>query len=154
MKYHDNSDGIVSLSAEIVSAYVSKNPVPVSELASLIGNIHRSLVALYAEPAPAPVEAQKPAVSIRKSLQDDFIICLEDGKKFKSMRRHIGARYGLTPAAYREKWNLPADYPMVAPNYAASRSALAKKMGFGRKAKEVMVPHVPAKRGRKKATAA
>lgn len=154
MKYQDNSDGIVSLSAEIVSAYVSKNPVPISELPSLIGSVHRSLVALGSEQAAAPVESKKPAVPIKKSVQDDFIICLEDGKKFKSLKRHLGVHYGLTPDAYREKWNLPRDYPMVAPSYAAERSALALKLGLGRKAKEVTPPPAPVKRGRKKASEA
>jgi predicted transcriptional regulator len=150
MEYQDNKGSIVSLSADIVSAYVSKNPVPVSELSSLIASIHRSLLALGAEQEPATAEPQKPAVPVKKSVSDDFIICLEDGKKFKSMRRHIGVHYGLTPDAYREKWGLPANYPMVAPRYAAERSALAKKTGLGRIA-QVPAP-APEKRGRKKAT--
>ena len=94
------------------------------------------------------------ALTIKKSVQDDFIVCLEDGKKFKSLKRHLGVHYGLTPAAYREKWNLPRDYPMVAPSYAAQRSALALKLGLGRKAKEVPPAPAPVKRGRKKATVA
>lgn len=154
MEYQDNNYGLVSLTAEIVSAYVSKNSVPASALPALIGSVYRSLVALRTEQAAAPVEPQKPAVPIKKSVQDDFIICLEDGKKFKSLKRHLGVHYGLTPAAYREKWNLPHDYPMVAPSYAAERSALALKLGLGRKAKVVSPAPAPVKRGRKKATAA
>lgn len=152
MKDQVNSDGLVSLSAEIVSAYVSKNPVPASALPALIGSVYRSLVELRTEQAVASVELQKPAVAIKKSVQDDFIVCLEDGKKFKSLKRHLGVHYGLTPAAYREKWNLPRDYPMVAPSYAAQRSALALKLGLGRKAKEVAPTPTPVKRGRKKAS--
>lgn len=154
MKYQDNSDGLVSLSAEIVSAYVSKNSVPASALPALIGSVYRSLVELRTEQAAVPVEPQKPAVPIKKSVQDDFIICLEDGKKFKSLKRHLGVHYGLTPAAYREKWNLPRDYPMVAPSYAAARSALALKSGLGRKANAKKPAPAPVKRGRKKASAA
>ena len=153
MKHQDNSDSIVSLSADIVSAYVSKNPVPISELSSLIASIHRSLLGLGAEQEPAQAESQKPAVSIKKSVQDDFIVCLEDGKKFKTLKRHIGVHYNLTPEAYREKWGLPANYPMVAPGYTATRSALAKKLGLGRKATVPPLSPEPVKRGRKKATA-
>lgn len=152
MNHQDNGTSIVSLSVEIVSAYVSKNPVPISELPSLIAIIHRSLVGLGSGEAPESVEERKPAVNPKKSVYDDFIICLEDGKKFKSMKRHLTTRYGMTPAEYREKWSLPANYPMVAPGYAATRSALAKEIGLGRKAKEPTPP--PAKRGRKKTTAA
>lgn len=151
MNSHDNHDGIVSLGAEIISAYVANNPVPMSELPALIANIHNALTALGSEPAPAQPEPQKPAVPIKKSVHDDFIVCLEDGMKFRSMKRHLTTHHAMTPAEYREKWKLPGDYPMVAPSYAAKRSALAKKTGLGRKAKEA--PKPPAKRGRKKATA-
>lgn len=154
MKYQDNSDGLVSLSADIVSAYVSKNSVPASALPALIGSVYRSLVALRTEQAAAPVGPQKPAVSVRKSVQNDYIVCLEDGKKFKSLKRHLSVHFGLSPAEYREKWNLPRDYPMVAPSYAAERSALALKLGLGRKAKEVKPAPAPVKRGRKKASTA
>lgn len=142
-------DQITTLTADIVSAYVSKNPVPVGDLASLIASVHRSMSALVAGEAEAPAEILKPAVSIKKSVQNDYIVCLEDGKKFKSLKRHLGVHYGLSPDEYRQKWNLPPDYPMVAPSYAASRSALAKSMGLGRK--KSAPPPMPAKRGRKKA---
>jgi len=147
----DKRDQITTLTADIVSAYVSNNPVPAADLANLIANIHRSMSALAAGEAEAPAETLKPAVPIKKSIQDDYIVCLEDGKKFKSLKRHIGVHYGLTPDEYRQKWNLSPDYPMVAPSYAASRSALAKSMGLGRK-KSVPTP-LPAKRGRKKTAA-
>lgn len=150
MNYQDNNGSIVSISADIVSAYVSKNPVPIAELSSLIASIHRSLIGLGEAKEPAAAEAQKPAVPVKKSVHDEFIVCLEDGKKFKSMKRHIGVHYGLTPDAYREKWGLPASYPMVAPGYSAKRSALAKKLGLGRKAMVPPPPPEPVKRGRKK----
>ena len=122
----------VELAAEIVAAFVSYNPVPKSELPGLIQAVHSAVETLAAEPESAPpqVEAKPPAVPIRKSITADFLICLDDGKRFKSLRRHL-AGLGLTPAQYREKWNLPSDYPMVAPNYAAQRSELAKKIGLG-----------------------
>lgn len=123
----------VSIAADIVAAYVSNNPLPVGELPKLIGDIHAALQGL-GTPVTGPVVKQEPAVSIRKSVTPDFIICLEDGKQFKSLKRHIGVHYNLTPDEYRQKWNLPSDYPMVAPNYAATRSALAKSSGLGRKA--------------------
>ncbi|GLQ81475.1 MucR family transcriptional regulator [Mesorhizobium huakuii] len=121
----------VSITADIVAAYVSNNPVPVGELPKLIGDIHAALSGI-GTPATEPVIKQEPAISIRKSVTPDFIICLEDGKKFKSLKRHL-QHFDLTPDQYRQKWNLPADYPMVAPNYAATRSALAKASGLGRK---------------------
>lgn len=123
----------VSIAADIVAAYVSNNPLPVSELPKLIGDIHAALKGI-GTPVAEPVVKQEPAVSIKKSVTPDFIICLEDGKKFKSLKRHIGVHFNLTPDEYRQKWNLPADYPMVAPNYTATRSALAKSIGLGRKA--------------------
>ncbi|MER9947340.1 MucR family transcriptional regulator [Mesorhizobium sp. M0047] len=128
----DRTD-IVSIAADIVAAYVSNNPLPVGELPKLIGDIHAALQGI-GTPATEAVVRQEPAVSIRKSVTPDHIICLEDGKKFKSLKRHIGVHYNLSPEEYRQKWNLPADYPMVAPNYAATRSALAKASGLGRKA--------------------
>ena len=126
---------LIELTADVVAAYVSNNPVPVSELPNLIADIHAALgrVGMTAEQAPA--EKPKPAVNPKKSVHDDYIICLEDGKHFKSLKRHLMTHYGLTPDQYREKWNLDATYPMVAPNYAAARSQLAKKMGLGRKRK-------------------
>jgi predicted transcriptional regulator len=126
----------LGLAAEVVAAYVSNNPVPKSDLPDLILAVHSSLAKLGSEPEHAvpQVEAKAPAVPIRKSVTPDYLICLEDGKRFKSMRRHLRL-LGLTPEQYREKWKLPSDYPMVAPNYAAKRSALATKMGLGQKRK-------------------
>lgn len=121
----------VSIAADIVAAYVSNNPLPVGELPKLIGDIHAALKGI-GTPVIEPVIKKEPAVSIKKSVTPDFIICLEDGKKFKSLKRHL-QHFNLTPDQYRQKWNLPADYPMVAPNYAATRSALAKSIGLGRK---------------------
>ena len=123
----------LSIAADIVAAYVSNNPLPVSELPKLIGDIHAALQGI-GTPAVEPVVKQEPAVSIKKSVTPDFIICLEDGKQFKSLKRHIRVHYDLSPDDYRQKWNLPKDYPMVAPKYAATRSALAKSIGLGRKA--------------------
>jgi predicted transcriptional regulator len=122
----------VELAAEIVAAFVSNNPLPKSELLALIHAVHLAVerLAAGAETEPPQVEAKTPAVPIRRSITPDFLICLDDGKRFKSLRRHL-AGLGMTPAQYREKWNLPSDYPMVAPKYAAQRSALAKKIGLG-----------------------
>lgn len=127
-----NTD-LVSIAADIVSAYVSSNPLPLGELPKLIADTYAALQGVGAPVTQATVQ-QEPAVSIRKSVTPDFIVRLEDGKKFKSLKRHIGVHYNLSPEEYRQKWNLPADYPMVATNYAATRSALAKSMGLGRKA--------------------
>ena len=124
-----NSEAI-EFATEIISAYVSKNPVQSGELSSLITEVHGTLISLAGSSAPAA--SQKPAVSVKKSITDDFLICLEDGKKFKSLKRHLRSKYNMTPEAYREKWSLPYDYPMVAPNYAKRRSQLAKEMGLGR----------------------
>src|SRR5271165_6475203 len=124
----------IELAAEMVAAFVSNNSVPMSELPALIHAVHTAVARLAVGPETAPpqTEAKAPAVPIRKSITPDFLICLEDGKRFKTMRRHL-AGLGLTPAQYCEKWNLPSDYPMVAPNYAALRSAMAKKIGLGQK---------------------
>ena len=119
----------LELTTEIVSAYVGNNPVQSSELANLIRNVHETLQGLAGEEKPV-VEA-KPPIPVKKSVTDDYIICLEDGKKFKSLKRHLRAKYDMTPDEYREKWGLPFDYPMVAPSYARKRSQLAKKMGLG-----------------------
>jgi predicted transcriptional regulator len=122
---------LVELTADIVSAYVSNNQVVVSDLPGLIGEVHAAL-ARASSRTPEPVrEELKPAVAVKKSVHPDFIICLEDGKKFKSLKRHLRTHYNLSPEEYREKWGLPHDYPMVAPNYAAARSQLAKQMGLG-----------------------
>src|SRR5271166_5590317 len=122
----------VELAAEVVAAYVANNPLPRSELPALIEAMKSAIEGLGRGPegAEPQVEAKPPAVPVRKSITPDYLICLEDGKKFKSLRRHLRL-HGLTPEQYREKWNLPANYPMVAPNYAARRSALAKKIGLG-----------------------
>ncbi|MEP3524525.1 MAG: MucR family transcriptional regulator [Hyphomicrobiales bacterium] len=128
----DEKDGVViELAADIVSAYVSNNTLPASDLPTLITDVYRSLSITVGANADVQVEPQKPAVSVRKSITPDYLICLEDGKQFKSLKRHLRTHYDLSPEDYREKWNLPSDYPMVAPNYAAARSALAKKMGLG-----------------------
>ncbi len=145
------NEEIVELTADVISAYVSNNPVPVSELPALIAQVHQSLSALTGEVSAPVEETQKPAVNPKRSVHDDYIICLEDGKKFKSLKRHLTTHFGMTPEEYRTKWKLPADYPMVAPAYAAERSSLAKKIGLGRKPKEVVVEAPAPKRGRKKA---
>ena len=119
---------LVGLTVEIVSAYVSNNPVQADDVPKLIGSIHSALSGLSEDEAPVE-EVQKPAVSVKKSIADDYLICLEDGKKFKSLKRHLRTKYDLSPDQYRQKWGLPADYPMVAPSYARQRSQLAKKMG-------------------------
>ena len=126
----------VELAARVVAAYTSNNPLPKNELPDLILAVHSAVDRLGKKPDAAlvQVEVRPPAVSVRKSVTPDYLICLEDGKRFRSMRRHLKL-LGLTPEQYREKWNLPSDYPMVAPNYAAQRSALAKKLGLGRKRK-------------------
>ena len=125
---------LVGLSTEIVSAYVSHNAISPGDLPKLISDVHGALRALQGNEAPAPVEELKPAVPVRKSVANDYIICLEDGKKFKSLKRHLRTHYNLSPEEYREKWGLPPDYPMVAPSYSATRSQLAKDNGLGRKA--------------------
>lgn len=130
-----SSEMLIELTADVVAAYVSNNPVPVSELANLIADVHAALGRVGGGVEQAPVEKQKPAVNPKKSISNDYLICLEDGKKFKSLKRHLMTHYGLTPDAYREKWGLDPSYPMVAPNYATARSQLAKKMGLGRKRK-------------------
>lgn len=139
---------LVGLTADIVSAYVSKNAVPVAGLPELIASIHSSLSGVD-QPVAVEQPKQEPAVNPRRSVTPDYIICLEDGKKFKSLKRHLGVHYGLTLDEYRAKWGLKSDYPMVAPNYAAQRSALAKSSGLGRKAP----PAKPAKdAGKKRST--
>ncbi len=137
----DLTADLIGLTTEIVAAYVSNNPVPTSELAQLIADTHAAIADLAAGSVPEQPEGKPvPAVSIRKSVTPDFLICLEDGKKFKSLKRHLATHYDLTPEQYRAKWNLPADYPMVAPNYSASRSALAKATGLGRKVEPIPEP--------------
>ncbi|AZO23890.1 MULTISPECIES: MucR family transcriptional regulator [unclassified Mesorhizobium] len=123
---------LIGLTADIVSAYVGNNPLPVSGLPELIASIHASLSGIE-HPIAAVQPKLEPAVNPKRSVFPDYIICLEDGKKFKSLKRHLDVHYGLTPDEYREKWGLKSDYPMVAPNYAAQRSTLAKASGLGRK---------------------
>ncbi len=123
--------GLIELTSQIVAAYVAHNPVPVAELPRLIERIHATLSEIDGAPAAEPKSELKPAVPLRKSVTEDHIVCLEDGKKFKSLKRHLRTRYDMSPEEYREKWGLPADYPMVAPNYAKQRSELARKMGLG-----------------------
>ena len=125
------SSNYIELAADVVSAYVSNNSVPASDLPGLIGEVHIALSKIGNGSAELPAEAPKPAVSIKKSVTPDYIICLEDGKKFKSLKRHLRTQYNMTPEQYREKWGLAPNYPMVAPNYAKARSELAKEMGLG-----------------------
>lgn len=130
----EGKNEFVELTAEIVAAYVGNNPVAQSELPKLIGEVYKSLAGTVtvADAKEEPAEL-KPAVAVRKSIAPDFIICLEDGGKFKSLKRHLRTHHNLSPEQYREKWGLDANYPMVAPNYAQARSSLAKKMGLGQK---------------------
>tara|TARA_Y100000815_G_scaffold235724_2_gene228550 strand:+ start:961 stop:1377 length:417 start_codon:yes stop_codon:yes gene_type:complete len=126
------NETLVTLTADIVAAHVSNNSVAVSDLPLLIQNVHGALSGLSTEAAEPEVK-QEPAVSIRASVKPDYIVCLEDGKKLKMLKRHLMTHYQMTPEQYRAKWNLPADYPMVAPNYAEQRRTLAKKIGLGTK---------------------
>ena len=127
-----SSAALLRMTAEMVAAYVGNNPLPLSELTSVIHTIHGSLTALNGVEPPSP-EPQRPAVSIRRSVQPDHLVCLEDGKKLKMLKRHLRTTYGMTPEDYRAKWGLAPDYPMVAPDYAKQRSEFAKKIGLGRK---------------------
>ncbi|HWT09154.1 MAG TPA: MucR family transcriptional regulator [Roseomonas sp.] len=121
---------LLGLTAQIVSAHVSHNPVPATELPGLIQEVFRTLSGVGSHPAPEP-ERPQPAVPVKKSITPGYLICLEDGKKLKMLKRHLKTSYNLTPEQYRERWGLPADYPMVAPDYAKHRSSLAKKIGLG-----------------------
>jgi len=168
----ETRETLLALTADIVAAHVGNNNVPVGDLAGLIQKVHDALSGLgtASEPEPTPLT---PAVSVRSSVKPDYIVCLEDGKKLKMLKRHLMTHYQMTPDQYRAKWKLPADYPMVAPNYANQRKALAIKIGLGRKPKTAeeapvakatrkpraaasvdAAPKVPAKRGRKPAVAA
>ena len=123
---------VIDMTADIVAAYVSNNSVSVTELPALIQQIHAALAGVSSgAPVAEAATPQIPAVSIRKSITPDHLICLEDGRKFKSLKRHLRTKYDMSPEQYRAKWNLPKDYPMVAPNYAQARSDLAKQMGLG-----------------------
>ncbi len=124
------STGLLSQTTEIVAAHVGNNTVPLADLPNLIDQVHKALAALGAAPAPV-AERPQPAVAIKKSVTADYLICLEDGKKLKMLKRHLMTAYDLTPDEYRDRWQLPADYPMVAPNYARQRSELAKEIGLG-----------------------
>lgn len=135
MEEKPESEGLVELTADIVSAYVSNNAVVAGDLPNLISETYDALSSAAAKAAQPAKEELNPAVPIKKSVMPDYIVCLEDGKKFKSLKRHLRTHYNLSPEEYREKWGLPHDYPMVAPNYAAARSALAKKMGLGQRRK-------------------
>jgi predicted transcriptional regulator len=123
---------LLTLTTEIVSSHVANNTVAVSDLPNIIENVYSTLSRLGTA-APAPAPKPEPAVSVRASIKPDYIVCLEDGKKLKMLKRHLMTHYNLTPDQYRAKWNLPADYPMVAPNYAQQRRTLAKKIGLGTK---------------------
>lgn len=154
----DENSSVLELTASIVSAYVSNNSVPMANLTELVSSVHASLQKLGPETVQE-VSPLVPAVSIKKSVTPDYIVSLEDGRKFKSLKRHLSSHHKMTPEQYRAKWGLPSDYPMVAPNYAATRSKLAKSMGLGRKAAAANVepvvaePSAPKPRGRKKVNA-
>ncbi|MFM5917962.1 MAG: MucR family transcriptional regulator [Novosphingobium sp.] len=139
----DVNEMLITLTSDIVAAHVSNNSVAVEDVSGLIANVYGALSTLGQAAAPE-VAVPEPAVSVRASIKPDYIVCLEDGKKLKMLKRHLMTHYNMTPEQYRARWNLPADYPMVAPNYAEKRRELAKKIGLGRK------PGV--KRGRKKAS--
>ena len=127
------SSGFIELTADIVSAYVSNNSVAASDIASLISQVHSALVRVSNGDAQPSGEPLKPAVPVKRSINPDYIVCLEDGKKLKMLKRHLMTHYNMTPDQYRQKWGLSADYPMVAPNYAEQRRALAKSIGLGTK---------------------
>jgi predicted transcriptional regulator len=148
----DLQNELPSLTAEIVASYVANNTVHVSDLPNVISSVHAALTNLGQSKSPEP-EKLTPPVSIRKSIGDDFLISMEDGRRYKSLKRHLAGR-GLTPQQYRHKWGLPSDYPMVAPAYARQRSELAKALGLGRKREEAPAPApAPKRSGRKKAAA-
>ena len=129
---NEMAETLITLTADIVAAHVSNNSVAVSDLPLIIQNVHSALAGL-GKPTAEPEVRQEPAVSIRSSIKPDYVVCLEDGKKLKMLKRHLMTHYQMTPDDYRAKWNLPADYPMVAPNYAEQRRTLAKKIGLGTK---------------------
>lgn len=137
----DTPVNFIELATDIVSAYVSNNSVRSADLSELINSVHAALATAAGHRAPAPVaEELRPAISVKKSITPDYIICLEDGKRFKSLKRHLRTAYDMTPDQYRAKWSLPSDYPMVAPNYAEARSNLAKSMGLGQKRRADAAP--------------
>ena len=126
------ADDLIKFASEIIAAYVSNNPTPISELPAMIRSVHATLRSLSGGGNTEIATTQKPAVAVKKSVTPEYIICLEDGKKLKMLKRYLRSRYGLSPEEYRSKWGLPAEYPMVAPSYAAQRSEFAKKIGLGR----------------------
>ena len=131
MADNPGTSNFIELTASIVSAFVSNNSVAAGDVPALINQIHSALLRVSSGTKEQPTEPLKPAVSPKKSITPDYLVCLEDGKKFKSLKRHLRTQYNMTPEQYREKWGLPPDYPMVAPNYAAARSKLARDMGLG-----------------------
>ena len=141
MAEHPASLDLLGLTAQIVAAHVGNNDVARDALPALIKDVYATLASIgelpHAAAAPAPVEKQAPAVPVKKSIFPEYIVCLEDGKKLKMLKRHLATSYNMTPEQYREKWNLPADYPMVAPSYAKQRSSLAKRIGLGTKPRSV-----------------
>jgi len=133
----DQKPALIELAAQIVAAYVGNNQVAQADLPRLIADIHHALEKTASGQAPKDDAAEtRPAVNVKKSITPDYLICLEDGKKFKSLKRHLRTHFNLTPEQYREKWGLPADYPMVAPNYASARSSLARNMGLGQRGRK------------------
>lgn len=151
MTEEKNTQKLLAMTARLVAAYVGNNSVPAAQLPEIIRGIYASLSGTQSPAEPAEAEAPKPAVPIRKSITPDYIICLEDGKKLKMLKRHLRTTYNMSPEEYRAKWNLAPDYPMVAPNYAARRSEFAKQIGLGRKPQEEPAPipvPAPRKRGR------
>ncbi|MBO9707677.1 MAG: MucR family transcriptional regulator [Caulobacter sp.] len=137
----DEQSDLIEITASVVAAYVGGNTIAAADVPGLIRSVHSALSAVGAEPEAEPA-GREPAVSIKRSITPDYLICLEDGRKFKSLKRHLRTKYDLSPEAYRAKWNLPKDYPMVAPNYAEARSNLAKQMGLGQGGRK------PARKGR------
>src|SRR5580700_5880856 len=134
MDSSENTGALLALTTEIVAAHVSNNTVPVGDLAQLINQVYQSLSNIGNVPV-APAARPQPAVSIKKSIQPDYLVCLEDGKKLKMLKRHLKTAYNMSPEGYRERWGLASDYPMVAPNYARQRSRLAKEIGLGTRAR-------------------
>jgi predicted transcriptional regulator len=131
MAENSGESNYIQLTANIVSAYVSNNTVSSADIPALIGQVYAALMRISNGQAAPPAEPLKPSVPVKRSITAEYLVCLEDGKKFKSLKRHLRTQYDMTPDQYRAKWNLPPDYPMVAPNYAAARSQLAKQMGLG-----------------------
>ena len=139
---------LLKMTTEVVAAYVSNNTLATGQLGDVIHAVYNSLRGLDGQVAEVAPEVLKPAVPVRKSITPEYLVCLEDGKKLKMLKRHLRSTYDMSPDEYRAKWNLPPDYPMVAPNYASTRSALAKSIGLGRKKSEPEVRVLPARRAR------